>query len=200
MRKIICLFILVICFVSCNKENHVYFFYDGGSKDTTISIKFLDKKAFEIRPRVKIVLKDSIYGKNSIEDLFGNTDFKHLLESEKSINVCDFFLYKEEESFSDFELYTDSNYYLKGHVVFLENGKPLLSLLFENSYLRDKILKREQREREIKDSIKRDSIIKARRQNQMELAFMGYELGKSYSNSKGEKKKLVHPTFRVIFV
>ena len=51
--------------------------------------------------------------------------------------------------------------------------------------------------RKLNEYRKRDSIIEARRQNQMELTFMGYELGKSYSNSKGEKKKLLERDYKM---
>ena len=38
---------------------------------------------------------------------------------------------------------------------------------------------------------KRDSIIENRSQSQIDLSFMGYELGESYSKSKGKRKKLL---------
>ena len=36
-----------------------------------------------------------------------------------------------------------------------------------------------------------DSMLAARSKSKIKLSFMGYELGKSYSNAKGERKKLL---------
>lgn len=177
MKIIIYLYILTLCFVSCNKEKHTYYFYDEEGKDTMMSVNFLDKKTFDVCPKVKIVLRDSIYDKKSIENLLVKTDFQYLLKSEKSVNVCDFFLYKKLESLSEFKLYNDSNYYLTGNVIFLNDGRPHISLLFENFYLRDKALLKKQREREVEDSIKRDSVMTEFAKQNVQLSFMGYKLG-----------------------
>lgn len=185
MKQLLYWMVLIICLSSCVKKQGVYFFYGKTSEDTIVSIKFLNEGIFVGCPKVRIVLKDSIYSKDSIENLFYNTDFLSLLESEKQTCLCDFFLYKEKGGFSNYCLYNDSNYYLKGHLIFLEDKKPRLPLLFENFYLRDKIKEKELREREFEDSIKRDSVMNEFSKKKVKLTFMGHKLGGSYAKSKG---------------
>lgn len=185
MKRLLYWMALIICLSSCVENQGVYFFYEKTSKDTIVSIKFLKEGTFVGYPKVRIVLKNSIYSKDSIENLFYNTDFLSLLKSEKQTFLCDFFLYKEKGGFSNYCLYNDSNYYLKGHLIFLEDKRPRLSLLFENFYLRDRIKEMELREREFEDSIKRDSVMTEFSKKKVKLSFMGHKLGGSYTKSKG---------------
>lgn len=188
MKKILYLFIIIMSFFSCTRKKNVLYFYNEVNRDTIIGVKlFLGED--RISPEARIIFRDSIYQEQQIKDSLINLGLLDLLKQEMDAFSCNFLLYVNKGSFSDFSLYNDTNFYLKGYINFpKEADLPFVFIsLRENNYRKANLVKDKQMKDAIQDSINqylRDSIAKILRQKEIVLSFMEYEIGKSYSKSR----------------
>lgn len=203
-RLLYVLAVFTLSFFSCKEKNGIYYFFDGVSKDTTMSL-LLFSEPNSIEPTAKIVFKDSIFERETVKDLLTKIGFESLIETGKDYCSSNLLFYVYNGSFSDYNLYSDSLFYIKSHISFLGEDSYLgayVSPLLENEIFVRKRLEKERRKQAILDSIAKnikDSVANILGQKEIKMSFMGVEIGKPYSNSKSKYRSFIKQDGKNLF-
>lgn len=194
-RLLYILLVFTLSFLSCREKSGVYYFFDEVSKDTIMSI-LLFSEPNAIEPTAKIVFKDSIYEREMVKDLLTTTEFECLIETGKDYCSSNLLFYIYNGSFSDYSLYSDSLFYIKSHISFLGDSylRTYVSPLLENEIFARKKLEEKYRKQAILDSIA--NILS---QKEIKMSFMGFEIGKPYSNSKSKYRSFIKQNGKNLF-
>lgn len=198
------LIVFTLSLLSCREKSEVFYFFDEVSKDTIMSL-LLFSEPNSIEPTAKIVFKDSIFKQETVKDLLTKIKFESLIETGKDYCGSNLLFYVYNGSFSDYSLYGDSLFYIKSHIIFLGENPYLrahVSPLLENEIFVRKRLEEERHKQSVLDSIaknKKDSIANILSKKEIKMSFMGFEIGKPYSNSKSKYRSFIKQNGKNLF-